>query len=113
MSDVSTLVPLIHHIPFVLVFLVAGALAVRRYSAFPVRMRLLLIGLALLLLERVASVWIHFADLTVVPPETATSVARRISTVIYLDWALSVVGIAFVVWAALSREEPESRGRDA
>jgi hypothetical protein len=113
MSDVSTLVPLIHHLPFVLVFLVAGALAARRYSAFPVRMRLLLIGLALLLLERAASVWIHFADLTVVPPETATSVARRISTAIYFDWALSVLGIVLVVWAALSREERVPGGRDA
>jgi hypothetical protein len=113
MSDVSTLVPLIHHVPFVLVFLVAGIFAVRRYGAFPVRMRLLLIGLALLLLERAASVWIHFADLTVVLPETATSVARRISAVIYFDWALSVVGIVFVIVAALSREDRNPRGRNA
>ena len=110
MSDVTTLVPLIHHLPFVLVFLVAGVLAARRYRAIPVRMRLLLVGLALLLLERVTAVWIHFADLTVVPPETATSVARRISAVIYFDWALSVVGIVFVVMAALSRAEPSPRG---
>jgi 4-amino-4-deoxy-L-arabinose transferase-like glycosyltransferase len=110
MSDVPTFVPLIHHVPFVLVFLVGAVLAARRYRAFPFRMRLLLVGLALLLLERAVSVWLHFADLAVVPPETAMSVARRISAVIYFDWALSVLGIVFVVWAALSREELSAQG---
>jgi hypothetical protein len=110
MSDVNELVPLIHHVPFVLVILSASVFAVLRYKAFPVRMRLLLTGLAVLVLERVVSVWLHFADLTVTPPETATSVARRITAVVYLDWALSVVGLVFVIWAALSREKPTSGG---
>jgi hypothetical protein len=110
MSDVSQFVPLIHHVPFVIVFFVASVLAALKYKVFPTRMRLLLIGLAVLLLERLVSVWLHFADLAVTPPETATSVARRISTVIYLDWALSIAGIVLVIWAALSREVPIGMG---
>ena len=76
-------------------------------------MNWLLAGLAMLLLERFVAVWLYFADLTVTAPETAATVARRISTVIYLDWSLSVVGVAFVIFAALSRGAYEFQGRDA
>jgi hypothetical protein len=112
MSDTTAneFVPLIHHLPFVVVFIVAAVIAMLRREMPRRRKRLLLTGLALLLLERVVAVWIHFADLTVTPPESAVTVARRISTVIYLDWALSVVGVTFLILAALSREVSQSRG---
>jgi hypothetical protein len=109
-TTVKELVPLIHHVPFVLVFVVAGIIAVRRREASPRRNRLLLTGLALLLLERVVAVWLYFADLSVTPPENAMTVARRISTVIYLDWGLSVVGVILLILAALLREDARSQG---
>jgi hypothetical protein len=109
-TTVKELVPLIHHVPFVLVFIVAAIIAVRRREISSRRKKLLLTGLALLLLERVVTVWLPFADLTVTPPENAVIVARRISTVIYLDWSLSVVGVIFLIIAALSREDAQSQG---
>src|ERR1044072_3685695 len=98
MSDqlIKELVPLIHHVPFVLLFTAAAFVALRRHKSSPRPMNWLLAGLAMLLLERFVAVWLYFADLTVTAPETAATVARRISTVIYLDWSLSVVGVAFV-----------------
>jgi hypothetical protein len=75
-TTVKELVPLIHHVPFVLVFIVAAIIAVRRREISSRRKKLLLTGLALLLLERVVAVWLHFADLTVTPPENAVIVAR-------------------------------------
>jgi hypothetical protein len=112
MSDttVNEFVPLIHHLPFVVVFIVAAIIAMLRREMPRRRKHLLLTGLALLLLERVVAVWIHFADLSVAPPESAVTVARRISTAIYLDWALSVVGVTFLILAALAREVSQSRG---
>ena len=109
-SLVEELVPLIHHVPFVLLFAVAAFVALRQYRASPRRMKWLLTGLALLLIERFVAVWLYFADLTVTAPETAATVARRISTVIYLDWSLSVLGVALVIFAALSQGASDSRG---
>jgi uncharacterized membrane protein len=109
-TTVKELIPLIHHVPFVLVFVFAAVVAVRGRETSPRRKGLLLIGLAVLLLERGVAVWLYFADLTIAPPEDAMIVARRISTVIYLDWCLSVVGVLLVILAALLREDARSQG---
>lgn len=75
-------------------------------------MRLLLAGIGVLTLKRFLVVWLYFFHTTAKTGVEVAAVAGQLRVLIYLDWALSVVGLILVLWAALTGE-PQSPGRDA
>jgi len=105
--EVASLLP---HLPFVVVYLVAGAFAVFRYRRSPPRMTWLLVGLSALLIQRLVEAWITISIPTDMPNSDAVATANYIRTLVYLSWALAVGGFICVVVAALKSDATQSNG---
>jgi hypothetical protein len=103
----ATLVP---HIPFAVVYLVVGAVAVFRFSRAPSRMTWLLVGLVALAAQRFIEVWITVGIPTDVSDSAVEATANYIKTWAYLSWALAVWGFCCVAVAALKSDVRKSMG---
>lgn len=107
LTDIASLIP---HVPFVVLYMVAGALAVFRFRSSPRRMTWLLCGLSALLMQRLIEAWITVGVPTDVAHSSVVSTANYIRTLVYFSWALAVGGSICVVVAALKVEERQSMG---
>jgi hypothetical protein len=101
---------LLPHVPFVLVYLVAGAFAALRYRRSPARMTWLLVGLSALLFQRMVEAWITVSVPSDVPNSDVVATANFIRTLVYLSWALAVGGLICILVAALKSEATQSMG---
>ena len=100
--------PLIPHLPFVVVYLFAGALAVLRYRRSPPRMTWLLIGLSALLIQHLVEAWISIGVPNDVPHSSVVATASYVRALVYLSWGFAVGGFSCVVVAALKSDARES-----
>jgi hypothetical protein len=105
--EVASLLP---HVPFVVVYLVAGTIAALRYRRSPARMTWLLVGLCGLLFQRLVEVWMTISIPTDVPNSDTVATANFVRRLVYLSWALAVGGLICVVVAALKSDANQSTG---
>ena len=106
----ATLVP---HIPFAIVYLVVGAIAVYRFSSAQSRMTWLLVGLVALVAQRVVEVWITVGIPIEVPDSSVEATANYIKTWAYLSWALAVGAILLCCRRRAQIRCEQVHGRDA
>lgn len=103
--EIASLLP---HVPFVVVYLVAGAFAALRYRRAPARMTWLLVGLSALLFQRIVEGWITLSLPRDVPNSDMVATANFIRVLVYFSWALAVGGLICIVVAALKSDATES-----
>ena len=103
--NIASLLP---HLPFVLVYVVAGAFAALRYRRSPARMTWLLVGLSALLFQRIVEGWITLNLPRDVPNSDVVATANFIRVLVYLSWALAVGGLICILVAALKSDATQS-----
>ena len=105
--NIASLLP---HLPFVLVYVVAGAFAALRYRRSPARMTWLLVGLSALLFQRIVEVWITLSVPSYGRNSGVMTPLNFIAALASFSWALAVGGLICILVAALKSDAAQSTG---
>ena len=101
---------LLPHLPFVAVYVVAGAFAALRYRRSPTRMTWLLVGLSALLFQRILEVWMTLSVPSYGRNSGVMATLNFMAALASFSWALAVGGLICILVAALKSDAAQSAG---